>query len=182
MASVEKYGVNNFQFSVVEFIPIKMLERRERFWILKFKSNQQRFGYNKTSGGEKTELTLETRMNISKGLIGAVYSDPKERSRNLSKALMGRKCSKSHRKNISKGNSKRFSDEKEIQKVRDAAPKTSVYKIDLNGNILAEFVSMREAERQTGVSSSCISRCCKGIRKTTDGFSWMFKIPQILTP
>ena len=42
-------------------------------------------------------------------------------------------------------------------------------------NIINEFPSTMEAERQTGFNQSNISNCLKGKRKTCGGFIWKYK-------
>lgn len=48
-----------------------------------------------------------------------------------------------------------------------------VLQYDLDGNLINEYPSMREAERQTGVKS--IGQRCKGLRKDNCGFIWKYK-------
>lgn len=43
------------------------------------------------------------------------------------------------------------------------------------GNELEEFVSIKEAAKQTGSNDRSISSVCKGKRKTTNGYSWKYK-------
>lgn len=50
-----------------------------------------------------------------------------------------------------------------------------VIQLDLNDNVLKEFESMHQAERETGVSVSSISNCCNGRRKSAGGFKWRKK-------
>lgn len=38
----------------------------------------------------------------------------------------------------------------------------AVAQYDKEGNFIAEFVSISEASRQTGVNLNCISNCCRG--------------------
>ena len=47
-----------------------------------------------------------------------------------------------------------------------------VIQLDLNDNVLNEFESMNQAERETGIDESSISRCCNGERKSAGGFKW----------
>lgn len=47
-----------------------------------------------------------------------------------------------------------------------------VIQLDLNGNVLNIFKSMRQAERETGVFASNISSCCNGKAKSAGGFKW----------
>jgi hypothetical protein len=51
---------------------------------------------------------------------------------------------------------------------------TKIAQYDYQGKLIATFVSQREAERQTGLQSSCINRCLKGLRKQHKGFTWKY--------
>ena len=54
-----KYGVENFEFSVLEYLQKEELNVREKFWISFYKSNDKNFGYNQTEGGQSvTTKTL----------------------------------------------------------------------------------------------------------------------------
>ena len=51
-----------------------------------------------------------------------------------------------------------------------------VIQLDLNDNVLNEFESMKQAERETGVSVRRISDCCcNEKRKSAGGYKWMKK-------
>lgn len=50
-----------------------------------------------------------------------------------------------------------------------------VYQYNLNGDFIAEFPSMMEAERQTGIDNSAICSCCKGVHKYTKEFIWSYE-------
>ena len=50
-----------------------------------------------------------------------------------------------------------------------------VIQLDLNDSVLNEFESMGQAERETGVPSGNISRCCNGERKSAGGYKWRKK-------
>ena len=58
-----------------------------------------------------------------------------------------------------------------------------VYQYDLDGNFIAEYPSLSEAERVTGISNSSISLCCKGKQMYTGEFQWSYtkvdKMPKI---
>ena len=54
----------------------------------------------------------------------------------------------------------------------------SVYQIDkTTGEVINEYPSIQEAERQTGISSQNISKCCRGIVgfKSAYGYFWRYK-------
>lgn len=52
--------------------------------------------------------------------------------------------------------------------------KKEVIQHSLNGNVLARYISASEASRKTGLSKTCISRCCRGERKHSGGFLWNY--------
>ena len=46
---------------------------------------------------------------------------------------------------------------------------------DMDGNIVNEFISAREADRQTGINQSSIIKCCKGKVKRAGGYTFNYK-------
>ena len=44
-----------------------------------------------------------------------------------------------------------------------------------NGELIAEYPSLVEAERNTGCDNCSICNCCKGNRKSAGGFIWKYK-------
>ncbi len=68
--SWNKYGLENFEFSILEKCNIDDLDRLERFYINKYNSMDREFGYNRESGGNaKKCASLETRKKISENHI-----------------------------------------------------------------------------------------------------------------
>ncbi len=45
---------------------------------------------------------------------------------------------------------------------------------DLNGNYIATFKTVKQAQEATGASRSKICMCCKGQRKSAGGFTWKY--------
>ena len=52
--------------------------------------------------------------------------------------------------------------------------KTAVWQCDTTGNKIKLFDSITEAENETHTRHSEIVRCCKGQRKTSNGFKWVY--------
>ena len=50
--------------------------------------------------------------------------------------------------------------------------KICVKQYDLEGNFIKEYPSMKEAERQTGISTGSISKVCSQQRKSAGGYIW----------
>lgn len=49
-----------------------------------------------------------------------------------------------------------------------------VVKSFLDGNLVAKYISVAEASRKSGLSKTCISRCCRGEREQSGGFLWKY--------
>ena len=64
----------------------------------------------------------------------------------------------------------------EVIKIANKATSISVEQKDINGNIVNEFVSAREAGRQTEINQSSITKCCKGKAKTAGGYTFNYKL------
>lgn len=51
----------------------------------------------------------------------------------------------------------------------------SVIQLDNNMKIIAEYISLNEANRFTGIDASSISKCCKGNAYSAGGYKWKYK-------
>ncbi len=49
-----------------------------------------------------------------------------------------------------------------------------VVQLDLNNNLIRQFDSIYMVEKLTGIVAGSITKCCKGIQKTSCGFKWMY--------
>ena len=54
-------------------------------------------------------------------------------------------------------------------------PQKPVLQFSKDGEFIAEYPSVREAERQTGCNNENICKCCKGNRKTCGHYIWKYK-------
>ena len=51
----------------------------------------------------------------------------------------------------------------------------TVLQFDLNNNLVKEFPSAMQVERELGFTNSNIIKCCNGKYKTAYGFKWKYK-------
>jgi hypothetical protein len=51
----------------------------------------------------------------------------------------------------------------------------SVSQLGADGNLIKVFKSMKDAEKETGIRTGNISKCCHGIVKTAGGYQWKFE-------
>jgi group I intron endonuclease len=87
--AVDKYGIGNFRFSILEECICEELNEREIYWISAYQSNDRRYGYNISPGGDRS-------------LEGYNHSD--ETRRKLSEMKKGSRLSEEHKRKISIGN------------------------------------------------------------------------------
>lgn len=96
-----KYGINNFEFRILEETPESMLDIRERAWITYFESRNDKKGYNFEDGGNLNKhLSILTRRKMSEAAKGNQNSKgfhPSiERRKEISEALKKRIIVKGH--------------------------------------------------------------------------------------
>ena len=139
----------------------------------------------KISKGKKgNKLSEEHKRKISKGNKGKKRSE--ETRKKLSETRKGNKLSEEIKQKISEAQKgKKFSDEtrkkmSEAHKGKHINGKYSkiVLQIDKTTNeVIAEFPSVSEVQRQLGIRESNISNCCNGKPhcNTAGGFKWQYK-------
>lgn len=90
-SAIRKYGIDNFTFSVICEVPENILDVYEISYIKYYETTDRMKGYNKKSGGANGRHSDETKMKISKELVG-IKRGPRseEHKQNLSDALKGR--------------------------------------------------------------------------------------------
>lgn len=55
-----------------------------------------------------------------------------------------------------------------------------VNQYDLQGNFIKNWNSMREVQRELGISSSCVFYCCSGKTKKSHGYIWEYADKEII--
>lgn len=187
--SFEKHGIENHTFCVVSFCPSERLNTTEEFYIKFY--NTWKSGINLTTGGDHYQISDETREKKRQQLLknnpmrGKTHTDetkrklseisksmPAETRRKIAKSRMGMKFSQA---TIEKRR-KKLLGHSVAQHVRDAVRKANskiVCQFDLNGKFIAEYPSVVEAKRQTGLKN--IQHAASGITSTSGGFIWKYK-------
>lgn len=189
--AIQKYGWDNFEHEVISLNLTKDEACNfERLLIAKLNTNDSRFGYNMTVGGDGASghhPTEETKRKISEALKGIKRSDStkvkigmaslgrnvgrKHTEEELDKMRQARKQQNQYVSRI--GNRAPRSNETK-RKIQDMSRKKAVLQKDIDGNILNTYSSLSNASRITGVNLGNISSCCNGRIFTAGGFVWEF--------
>jgi len=182
--AIQKYGLDNFEFSVLHELPDEQLNDME---ILEIKERQTLIpnGYNIQKGGILCpEVSMDTRIKISLANKGLVRSE--ETRKKMSVAQKGRIVTPEHREKLSKLKKGKplAKPQTEISKQKRSAALTGKYfynsrqrsvdKFTLDGVFIENFKTQRSAASSIGVHHELIGKCCKGLKTDYGGFIWRY--------
>ena len=149
-----KYHEDNFMFYIIEECSIDMLDDREKYYIAKFVSDNDKYGYNIESGGRTNQIVSE------------------ETREKLSRALKGREFSQEHKDRIGQALAGRIFSDESIEKMRQAQigrckgkkhPRCRpVYCPELD----QKFWGAAEVEEIYGIDRTYIYACLSGRQKS----------------
>ena len=173
-SAIRKYGWDNFEHNVLH-VGLTKEEAclKEQELILEFKSNDSRFGYNQTSGGDFFTMSEEAKAKVSKSMMGNKnglgHPCSKEKAEKISKAQKGKHLAKDHRRKLSEAAKKRHvpcSDEKRKTLSRNYPHKRKVYCIEMD----KVFESVQSCGRELRMDAATISHACSGKIKSARGY------------
>ena len=193
--AIQKYGWENIKkdvlYSEISQEDAYMLEKE---LILKYRSNEREYGYNKSFGGESTV----------KGLHWSVSRESVERR---AEKIRGRKLTEEHRKKLSDSHKGKISYKRDLPMPEETRIKISnslkkwnaehespakgktrkraqweIEKVSrghykpvvcLETGIIYE--SITHAAKSNKIDSSSLSKVCKGLRETAGGYHWRYQ-------
>lgn len=151
---IQKLGLQNFTFEVLEECNTNDLDSREKYWISYYDTHQN--GYNKTAGGSAGSNPL----NLD---YEAIYQSFLE-TNSLSKTAEIFNCSVTPVRNAVR----QYGIDKS-----DCCKEKVVEQIDINtSEVIATYPSLAEAGKAVGVSYSAISRVVNGHGTNAAGYYW----------
>lgn len=197
--AIKKYGWDNFKYEILykrNFIDIETLHislnLMEIYYINKYNTSNNYFGYNRTNGGS-IGFTDELRKKISEGLVGENnpfygkhHSEEQREKWSIERKgkhnyfvhpNKGKHLSEESKQIISVKAKERFSKEEERKKAKDLKrdKMKPITQYSLNGDNIKEWESAHEAARCLNLLQSGIQHCCSRRFKTYKGFIWRYK-------
>ena len=195
--SMNKYGVENFTFEIIEEVDNQLLNEREQYWI-SFYNCKAPFGYNMTDGGDGTQgfsrpQSIEERekRKISNKQFYINHPEEREKQSERIKKLWE---NEEYRNKVTESN-KRFYEqhpdmfkgennpmygkkhtEEALDKIRAhaATRKNKIAQLDKDTlEIIKIHDGVKDAEKSLGVSHGWISKAAKQ-GKVAYGFKWKF--------
>ncbi|TDE31989.1 endonuclease [Flavobacterium ranwuense] len=167
--AIATYGADAFKWEQIDSAnSTNELAEKERQYILQYNSKEQ--GYNSDSGGGFKKIIYQ--FNEAGVLINSFSSLKEiETTLNYDKRRVSNACTTA---TLWKGSYWSYSLNKTF-KPATVNRKKQVTQFTLDGVIIAKYSSVSEASRITGLSKTCISRCCRGERKSSSGFLWKYQ-------
>lgn len=167
--AIATYGPDAFTWEQIDTAnSVDELAQKERTYVFKFKSFEHGFNGDQGGGLQKSihqygldKIYLNTFSSLEQA---AEVVEGKEKS--ISNACLGYNLTYrgfywSYLKNDS------------YVGIPDRRKK-KVIQFTLLGNTIASFDSVVEASLKTGISKTCIARCCRGERQHSGGFRWEY--------
>jgi len=171
--AILKYGAKNFDYTVLQTIHADTREELrgllDEAEIASIRLEQSYYktglGYNMTLGGMTRGSythTETTKLKLSRIMKGKKLSEAAKR--NIAEGHRGLKLSEQHKASLQKAHK---------------ADMKHVRQLTVNGVLIAEYDSIKAAERTTGINRGGISACINGKQQCTtgrDGVSYMWKL------
>jgi hypothetical protein len=167
--AIATLGPDAFQWEQVDTAQdVNELARKECEYVERFDSFHS--GFNSDAGGGIKKSVYQ--YSIKDGSLLNKYECLEDAANavNAYKTCVGNACT-GHNKTC-KGYYWSYSSSFPLN-LKDERRKT-VIQLHLDGSILAEYKSVAEASRQTGISKTCISRVCRKERESSGGYLWTY--------
>ncbi|WP_027078857.1 NUMOD1 domain-containing DNA-binding protein [Maribacter antarcticus] len=168
--AISTYGPEAFTWELIDTAnSTNELAQKEKQYIMEYQSIEK--GYNSDTGGgfKKTVYQYDLFTGRLKNTFQCLDNAAKEV--NTTKQHLSRACLSINKRFAgyfwSYGYNEPFKPEKD-------ARRKEVLQFNLNGVLLAKYVSVSEASKLTGLSKTCISKCCRGERGQSRRFVWKY--------
>jgi hypothetical protein len=166
--AVGTYGPDSFSWEQIDTANnSNELAEKEKQYILQYNSKDK--GYNADSGGGFKKTVYQ--FDVDGNLISSFSSLKELRTMlNYDKQRISNACTTA---TLWKGSYWSYSKNSSFKVITDSRKK-KVIQLSIDGKLIAEFISVAEASSITGLSKSCISRCCRGERESSGGYIWKY--------
>lgn len=167
--AIATYPTESFVWETIDTAnTLDELAEKEKKYIKKYDSNHNGFNSDNGGGFKKTVYQYD-----DEGKMIAKYEGLSEIANklNFDKRRISTACNSS----TPFGGSFWSYKENDTFNLSYDQRKRCVVQLDLAGNFINQFSSVSEANCQTGVSKTCIARCCRGEREKSKGFIWKYK-------
>jgi hypothetical protein len=170
-SAVATYGPEAFSWEQIDTAnDVNEMASKEKRYILEYNSKKSGFNSDQGGGVQKTVYKYDL---VTKELINQFDSlTYAAKTVNTTKQHISRACLSVNK--TFKGFFWSYDYFEYFEPEKDSRIR-EVQQFSLVGGLLAEYKSVAEASRQTGISKTCISRVCRCERQQSAGYLWKFK-------
>lgn len=180
--AIDKYSWDNFEHEILYMdLTEEDAKRKEVELIKKYNTKNRNFGYNLTDGGDGTVgviISEETRTNLRNSHIGQIAWNKGMKGKykvGTSHAHLEKWKTKEYRERQTISHLGNKQSEETKKKISENCARTSsVYQLDLEGNIVRKWDRIKLAVDIGGFNSSSISNCCSNRLITTNGYIFIY--------
>jgi hypothetical protein len=180
--SIRKYGWKNFEYTILEEISKNNIEalknalnNREIFWINYYDSTNKSKGYNFSLGGDSRGIYCRKIQMYSKdGTFIKMYKNYHEIIEEFGGDASSLYRMINNENSLFRNKYVLLWEGEEFKYKGGKKSKHIYYQMDLDGNIVKTWDSVRDIEKNLGYDSSSIIKCCNhpDTHKTSHGFKW----------
>lgn len=179
--AIQKHGIDNFEFSVIEGGLSKLDAINKEFRLIAlYNTRDIRYGFNLDKGGR---LLGKVPKGDNHKMYGTKRTLTPEHLEKLRQANLGRKRSPEECAKSSQNRRKAWASgvyEAMVERKRKPKPELGkrVYCYDLSGNFVKDYVSVAEAARECGISEWSYRRIFTVLKdrwRTSLGFYWRYE-------
>ena len=198
--AISKYGWNNFKHEILfDGLTKEEACKKEIELIAIYQSNNPDYGYNLSSGGEHSgegihrprseeakkkqsiamtgrKATAETKEKMRLASIGKrhPHGSTKGHHQPPHSEEWKKKMSERFKGEANPNYGKAMSGEQKAKISANTKNKKPIIQYSLQGDVLKQYPSAKQAERETGIFNGNIIACCKGKKPTMGGFKWRY--------
>jgi len=168
--AISTYGAEAFIWEQIDTASSSdELAQKEKQYVLKFNAKEE--GYNADSGGGFKKTVYQ--YDLKEGKLMNKYNSLENAgiSIDAKKQDISRVCLSVN--NMLKGYYWSYEFKEPFIPNKDLRKK-KVLQFSIDGDFLDKYSSVSEASSITGISKSCISKVCRGDRKSSGGFLWEY--------
>jgi group I intron endonuclease len=200
-SACNKYGLDNFEFSIIEECSMDIIDEREIYWIAYYDSCNTEFGYNLSTGGDSpsrgVKLTQEQKDYMSKaknpeqvvqidfnGNVVKVWRSATHAQRTLNN-IRARSILQCARHVVYQANGYIWFYKKEYDQIDFNVEKymlehkryfdIPIMQYDLYGNLIKEWSCKQLKEEQNQFDYSVVRACCNREKRTYQKHIWKYK-------
>jgi len=168
--AISTYGSDTFKWEQVDTASsVDELAQKEKEYILEF--NSKKDGYNSDEGGGIKKSVYK--YDLENGNLIETYKCLEKAALSINESKQGISSACLSVNNTYKGYYWSYILKEPFEPQKDTRKK-EVIQYTLDGLVVSEFKSVAEASKETEINKNCISKVCRGERKSAGNYVWCY--------